>query len=70
MGNDMRRDIGDRLAGEWIFLAQAVGGRQSDAFGNFRTQSMPVMNCRRGNRTFAPLQRPPYVGQLPSPRCP
>jgi len=69
VGDDMRRDIDDRMAGEWVLLAQPVSVRQGNAFGDFGAQCVPVVNCHRGDRTVAPLQRPPNVGQFPSPPC-
>jgi hypothetical protein len=61
MGNDVRRHVNDRLAGERIFLAQPVSIGQRDEARDFVAQLVAIVNRRRCNRATAPLHRPPYV---------
>ena len=64
MGDDVRRDIDDGLAGERIFLAQPLTSRKAHNVADFGTQLVAVVNSGGQNGPGATLNGPPSTGVL------
>ena len=61
VGDDVGRNAADRLAGERVLLAQALGVGQGCQGGDLGPQAVAVVDRCGSHRPRAALQRPPQI---------